>query len=198
MEIVTCLFEPCNRSLIYSRGYCRQHYNALAQGRPLRIMPERRHRSTPRRNRSVVLKRKGDRKHCIGCDRWLDEGDFPVDASAADGLASSCRPCLQAASHGLTLNELLRLLLDRGLGLRCAICGSDGPTVIDHDHRHCPGPKGCTRCVRGMLCGPCNAGIGLLGDDPRNALAAVEYLLRWDRNRRRARKAAPRALTPDP
>lgn len=60
----------------------------------------------------------------------------------------------------------------------CAICGSEetyvrygvvGKLAIDHDHE--------TGQVRGLLCSRCNSGIGLLGDDPERAQAAVDYLM---------------------
>lgn len=51
-------------------------------------------------------------------------------------------------------------------GGRCAIC--DGlPTgstylVVDHDHFCCPGDTTCGKCLRGLLCGPCNLKLGWL------------------------------------
>jgi len=76
-------------------------------------------------------------------------------------------------------------------GNRCAICGTDDPTggaslktrlswSIDHDHRCCPYTGGsCGKCVRGLLCAPCNLGIGQLGDDPARVSAALAYLVRY-------------------
>ena len=34
--------------------------------------------------------------------------------------------------------------------------------VVDHDHACCPGRQSCGRCVRGILCVPCNAGLGFI------------------------------------
>lgn len=43
--------------------------------------------------------------------------------------------------------------------------------VIDHDHT--------SKKIRGVLCGDCNSGIGLLGDDPKRLSKAVEYLNKY-------------------
>ena len=65
-------------------------------------------------------------------------------------------------------------------GGRCAICqrstGQRKRLAVDHDHRCCPGPVSCGRCVRGLLCGPCNRDvIGRLG--PEALSRAYWYLV---------------------
>ena len=76
-------------------------------------------------------------------------------------------------SYGITLNDYDQLLQFQGGG--CAICGSkeaktkrNGRFCVDHDHL--------TGKVRGLLCAPCNRGIGLLKDDPEIIQKAVSYL----------------------
>jgi len=60
----------------------------------------------------------------------------------------------------------------------CAICGgqpgiqSGRVTNFHIDHCHSSGR------VRGLLCGPCNVGIGMLKDSPQILLKAVSYLLK--------------------
>jgi hypothetical protein len=63
----------------------------------------------------------------------------------------------------------------------CQICGTtDGTLHVDHDHTCCPAQKYCCgKCVRGLLCGPCNRGIGLFRDDHARVEAAAAYLARY-------------------
>ena len=61
---------------------------------------------------------------------------------------------------------------------RCAICrssewpGKDGKPHADHDH------KLEIFVLRGILCGNCNSGLGMFGDDPARLRAAADYLER--------------------
>lgn len=85
--------------------------------------------------------------------------------------------------YGITLNDYEVLLSAQG-GV-CAICGNPPyipeaerprrqgrPTrailAVDHDHD--------TGHVRGLLCIPCNRGIGFLKDSPKILRSAFEYL----------------------
>lgn len=52
---------------------------------------------------------------------------------------------------------------------RCEICGEERDLVVDHCHD--------SGDVRGVLCNPCNRGIGLLGDNPEVVSNAVRYLV---------------------
>ena len=70
-------------------------------------------------------------------------------------------------SYGLTVTEFDAMALAQG-GV-CPICTNPmEPPVIDHCHE--------TGRVRGLLCRPCNAAMGLLGDSEAGILRALAYL----------------------
>ena len=63
----------------------------------------------------------------------------------------------------------------------CPICGihytkAKLAFLVDHDHTCCPGDYSCGKCVRGLLCRPCNVGIGNLKDNVENLRRAIAYL----------------------
>lgn len=64
----------------------------------------------------------------------------------------------------------------------CRICGTEDPGLhgwnIDHDHRCCGygNRKGCSKCIRGLLCGNCNLALGLFQDNPEILRKAIDYL----------------------
>lgn len=71
------------------------------------------------------------------------------------------------ATYGLTKEEVITLIEISN----CEICGKhvSGRTHhIDHDHD--------TGDIRGVLCGKCNGGIAMLGDNINSLEAAVHYL----------------------
>jgi hypothetical protein len=65
-------------------------------------------------------------------------------------------------------NEEASALLQRD---RCDLCGVAGRRMhTDHCHE--------TGALRGRVCGPCNQGLGMFGDDPITLRLAIRYLLR--------------------
>lgn len=76
--------------------------------------------------------------------------------------------------HGLLPDEFYKLI--EAQGGSCAICPTLEPDHVDHDHSCCPGPRSCGKCVRGVLCGNCNRGLGQFKDDPDRLRRAVGYL----------------------
>jgi|SRR3989304_997825 len=60
----------------------------------------------------------------------------------------------------------------------CKPIDLDKPGVwgIDHGHGHCTGTRGCTKCIRGILCSGCNTALGFLGDSGDKIVGLLEYL----------------------
>jgi hypothetical protein len=54
---------------------------------------------------------------------------------------------------------------------RCAICRRKRKLVVDHNHRN--------NRVRGLLCDPCNRGLGEFEENPIALEAAILYLDGW-------------------
>lgn len=124
-------------------------------------------------------------KRCPSCGKWLPLSEYTKCASTPDRLYKRCRRCTRAStlwrSYGLTLEAYEAMLERQGGG--CLICSMkpDSPYSlhVDHDHSCCAiRKKSCGRCVRGLLCSPCNTALGLLLDDPRRFRAAAAYLER--------------------
>lgn len=85
-------------------------------------------------------------------------------------------------TYNIILEQFNDLLAAQGT--KCPICQSLEPGAkgwtVDHDHGCCPGKRSCGKCVRGVLCGPCNLGIGSLKDNPIFLQNAVNYLIKVD------------------
>lgn len=122
-----------------------------------------------RRSRAIERELKGD---------VLNERDRRWRATHREHLRAYNR----LRTFGLTLEQFESMLAEQNE--LCAICGihmeSSGGVMkngvqrtgvcVDHDHE--------TGKVRGLLCGHCNKGIGLLRDDPVILAAAIAYLQR--------------------
>lgn len=72
--------------------------------------------------------------------------------------------------YGLTQEAYDAML--RGQGGVCAICSREFEDALHVDHDPVSG------AVRGLLCGSCNRGIGLLGHDTERLIAAATYLVK--------------------
>lgn len=80
---------------------------------------------------------------------------------------ASRRAAIIKHKYGITIEEFDEILVRQG-GI-CAICKRP-PVRPCVDHCHATGK------VRAILCGNCNTGIGMLGDDICLLVAATEYL----------------------
>lgn len=129
------------------------------------------------------------------CTYCLNEGLLPKHTGLSGSLSFMN---LRAEGYGLASESLWELLeLRNGC---CHLCGSKLHTFhIDHDHSCCPAglgtylksqPKGCGKCVRGVLCPSCNARLGRHGDSSESLKSkgstewwfgkAIEYLQAYE------------------
>lgn len=169
----TCSVEGCARD-VHSRNRCNSHYRQL-----------RRTEGTVQKRRSpgaAIARDHLGRKHCIGCDLWLPETAFGIGHERySDRLQSRCKTCTsdrhRLRKYGITARELENMIALQGG--RCPICDkalSRAICAVDHDHACCPGLSTCGKCVRGILCGSCNTGLGLLSDNSDSLARAIDYL----------------------
>lgn len=128
------------------------------------------------------------RKTCSRCRVEKDYFEFGSNKSRHDGLTHNCRSCLKEIRASRTeaqsryyaewsRRKLYGLTQDQYDDMidaqdnRCAICRKEtaGKALhVDHDHE--------TGRVRGLLCGPCNMGLGHFGDDVDRMADAIRYL----------------------
>lgn len=141
-------------------------------------------------------------KICCLCNRPVHISQFRKDKDRHDGLSNKCRPCANSwhreyrklnpglreryapsikyprksylkREYKLTQSEYEEMLYQQSGG--CAVCGKTAPGGrgsfhIDHNHE--------SGVIRGLLCAPCNMGIGQLGDSADRLRLAIAYLER--------------------
>ncbi len=168
-----CAVDGCE-DLHSAQGYCASHYARWRRTGDAGMAFSVRRRNPADRDAA-------GHKQCRDCDQWLPESGFCRSKSQADGLSPRCRSCHYATSiarrYGVDPSWYVETLERQGGG--CAICHAAPGRKrlhVDHDHAHCAASRGCPECVRGLLCSPCNTGLGMLGEDPRRLLAALAYL----------------------
>jgi hypothetical protein len=71
-------------------------------------------------------------------------------------------------TFGITQEQYDSMLLEQGG--HCKLCPCADPSYgtikvvkyfhVDHDRSCCPGQRSCGLCIRGLLCRPCNVGLG--------------------------------------
>lgn len=172
-----CIASGCSRVKI-ARNLCTKHYQQkYSIGE---VYPE----GYPVRARKVLRRDSNGRKRCPRCETWKDEGDFYGGRATQDTLSSTCKQChserMISYTYNLSMEELQGLLLAQGSS--CGVCDTplvSGKYVVDHDHDCCPGSKTCGRCIRGILCSPCNLQLGVMGDTKDKIMENVERFLRY-------------------
>lgn len=126
-------------------------------------------------------------KYCKGCDQERNADQFYFSNKEKTRLTVLCKVCQgnyvqerctltreyttlrqRAWKYGIK-PEQIKAMFDKQKGI-CLVCKVQKARDIDHCHK--------TGKVRGMLCGRCNTGLGMLGDDINNLKNAILYLER--------------------
>lgn len=169
--------EPNCDQKHFGRGFCNTHYQ--------------RRRIADRRDVPVL----GGKKICKECQELKDFSNFGKHAGCRDGFRPECKECTSAyhkvnrpkyaggvsrkyslkKNFGITPEQYDQMLISQGG--RCKICGGSESAsgrwdsnflCVDHDH--------VTGEIRGLLCHPCNTGLGFFKDDTGRLEAAINYL----------------------
>lgn len=134
-----------------------------------------------RREALMEARRKAPRT-CLHCAAQFAAGDWAQKvycseacshAHNAERRALVRRRSMLKKKYGITLEQYDAMLAAQGGG--CAICRTTDPGVkgvfhVDHCHD--------TGAVRGLLCSPCNTGLGHFKDDVERLVRAVNYVAR--------------------
>jgi len=109
-------------------------------------------------------------KYCPRCKVTLPVASFDL-SSVGDGYQTACKTCRNLVKRiskyqGYDYAQF-HDMMDAQDG-RCKICQIPDVLVIDHDHK--------TGAVRGLICQPCNLGLGAFKDKERSLLEAIQYL----------------------
>jgi len=139
----------------------------------------------PKRKYPIKIDENGN-LHCRNCGGYFNKKDMKQSKVGQYKGLSYCNSCSSLLGHvrnikqyGITLDEYHDMLERQNYA--CKICGRNDKTYrkrlsIDHDHNCCTGIKSCGKCIRGLLCHHCNAGLGNFGDNIDLLKKAMEYL----------------------
>jgi Recombination endonuclease VII len=146
------------------QAYCRECWAAYHQERQL---------AKGRNVRPRVQAPEGH-KFCRSCGEVKPHSEWHRNATASDGLSTSCKTCRAAKGrvghlkrqYGMTEAELdVMVAAQRGI---CCICLDAPAEHVDHCHE--------TGRVRGVLCFSCNAALGQFKDRPDVIRRAATYV----------------------
>lgn len=116
-------------------------------------------------------------KKCSKCKIEKPLESFHKNIRAPEGRHYHCKSCRKEESliqYNLTISSYDKLV--KLQGNKCAICGTSEPKgtstlnrwYVDHNHE--------TGEVRGLLCSPCNTGLGNFYDNAEVLRRAAKYL----------------------
>lgn len=113
----------------------------------------------------------GAHAHCKVCRSEQAKGN--------DRGAEKNRKAYVKYAYGITPEQYDKLFEEQNY--QCGVCSrerlpGEKRFHVDHDHSCCPGSRSCGKCIRGILCYQCNAGLGYVHDDITKLQAMITYL----------------------
>lgn len=174
MTAAMCNAEGCTTISQRRRGLCPKHYEQAYRAGTLPPPPKPRHvlRDVDYDSRTATCEICGPTHINVEFNpkRGKRTRRCPGERKKRNSQTSEARRATHLRrQYGITQAEY-DAMADAQDG-KCAICGVEKPMLhVDHDHK--------TQLVRGLLCGPCNRGIGLFWDNPKLLSAAARYLRR--------------------
>lgn len=122
-------------------------------------------------------------RFCYRCLETKDVSLFIRNNRNKGGYSNYCRRCnsINDFRRRYGIENIYEFLKDK----TCEICEEPvsegkGNFAIDHDHSCCPGDKTCLSCVRGILCQPCNTGLGSFRDNLKTLQNAINYIRKYN------------------
>lgn len=136
-------------------------------------------RCANKKGSKVIFNKNG--QVCNSCKEYKLYKNFTKSKDCKSGHNSTCKQCKVLWIHNISKKTFDKILTAQKQ--RCAICDRSfeefkGSWHIDHDHKCCGdrGKKSCGNCIRGILCGSCNNGLGMMQDNTKILKNAVIYL----------------------
>lgn len=123
------------------------------------------------------------RKRCVPCQElyWNKPKVCRDCGDPRKNGVELCAVCqtwgTQAKRYGLTARQLKAM--HEKQGNKCAICEREPgkrKLSVDHDHSCCSGETSCGKCVRALICNPCNVALGMMRDSANALRRAADYL----------------------
>jgi hypothetical protein len=136
--------------------------------------------------RERTLKAQRDRAHARyhSDPEWRERrlaekaGKYRSDPKFREDMKRRARESYARHMQSRTADRAARLALQDG---RCLLCNRRltlSEAHEDHNHRCCPGKRGCEKCIRGLLHGNCNVMIGLAHENAALLRRAADYVER--------------------
>jgi len=181
-NLLDCRGPLCTRSAKYRDGYCKPHHEQRQKHGEVWVIGTRKHPGRAPVTKCIepgcpstqiaVLSRCLEHARQAHGECWLPWCTDP--GHHVTGLCDKHRRHQRAMMHSYGIGWQRRLEMAEEQGHQCPLCGAPDDLAngeglhIDHDHT--------TGRVRGLLCGLCNRGIGLLGHDLTRLRKAITYL----------------------